>query len=132
MSNVGTTPEPTRFSAPLVSPSALQRYERIRLEAGIEQPALKAERIQEFLESHPRWVPTQNGPGLTRGYRFPTAGDAAAFSVFVADLLAGLGLTAKLSIVGPLVALEISTGREPGTVTALDFEIAAAVEGRED
>jgi hypothetical protein len=69
---------------------------------------------------------------LVRGYRFATAEDAAAFTAFVAGVLAGVNYTAKFEIVGSLVGVHVASLQKTGAISNLDFDIVALLEGREE
>lgn len=115
-------------------PSAafVARLERVHFAGPAEEPALKAERIQELLSAFPGWQICPGGPGLVRGYRFPSHGDATAFAVFVAGVLERAKVTPELTLVGPLAAIHVASLKNPGEVSALDFDLVALLEGREE
>lgn len=119
-------------SPPPVDNPALARIARIRQASPPENSKLKAERIQEHLERFPGWQLHLAGPGLVRGFRFPTPVDATAFTVFAAGLLSGVKVLPRIEIVGALVSVHIATLAGAKEVSELDFEIAALLEGRED
>lgn len=108
------------------------RLQRLQAGAPFDQPALKAERIQELLSLYPGWQLDPVGPGLLRGYRFATAADAIAFAAFVAGVFESVKAVAKLEVVGSLVAVRVASLEKRGAVSAFDFDMAALIEGREE
>jgi pterin-4a-carbinolamine dehydratase len=120
-----------RRAAPPSTPFQV-RLERLQAGAPLDQPALKAERIQELLQSYPGWQRDPAGPGLLRGYRFATAADAIAFAAFVAGVFESVKAAAKLEVVGPLVAVRAASLEKAGAVSQFDFDLAALIEGREE
>ncbi len=105
-----------------------RRAERVRQGGPLE--ALPAALVAAELACSPGWQPYPAGPGLVRLYHFPVVADAAAFAVFAADLLAGLGVTPDLELFGPTVSVRVFTLYGVGEISAIDFDLAALLDGR--
>jgi hypothetical protein len=111
-------PHPQEGSAAAMMP--------LELIPGGDEPELKPERVQEWLQARPDWRLDEKGRTLQRTRKFPTREVAAQYGGFVTGLAGALALPVKVDVCDRQVALWLYSGRHRGrcnplTETVLGF-----------
>jgi pterin-4a-carbinolamine dehydratase len=91
----------------------------LELIPGVDDPELKPERVQEWLQARPDWQLDEKGRMIHRVRKFPNREVAAQYSSFVTGLAASLALSVKVKVSEGQVALSLYSGRRGGRCNPL-------------
>ena len=96
-----------------------------------DDDGMKAERVQEPIETIPGWEIVDEGKALRRTYRFPGFRASVAFVAYVAELAEVADHHPDIDIRYSKVTLTLTTHSEGG-LTDKDFALARQIDGRGD